>query len=1261
MPSTACFLRPIAIVLLLLALAASSPAQIKSSSITGSITDQSGALVPNASVTVTNEETNVEIRVTTNAAGEYTVPYLGAGRYTVVISAAGFQTYRTTGITIGTGTIARADATLLTGSVATSIEVQAGAAVLQTESATVQGSVNSNVISLVPNINNNPIYYATLQAGVVPDPKMYVSSRLGVGYGDRQAMSSVRINGGQMGSNDVQLDGVSVLGAAWHETTVVPDRDTLQEVRVTTNTFAADQGNGQGLISMITKSGTNQYHGTLRYRLRNETLNANGFSNNLRGIARAKYRLNEGGGTFGGPVIIPKVFNGRDKLFFFASYSRLDHSDPVIYQARVPTDLERKGDFSQTLVADNSGRPVPVQIFDPFSARPYQGSPNVFIRNPFPGAVVTNQDPFGVKLVQSYPVANNPPTDAFSNNNYMFRGSAPTVRQSMSSRIDFHPAPANSLYLSGGFSKGSISQPNRWGPDAKFGNYVYPGVTDDENPYAAVGDTWIVDPTTVVDLRYGLTRISTNSSYPVGSGFNYSEYGMPPEVQALSALYGTAPSVGNLGGPIASLNSDGWARKRERQTNHAITGSATKTLSRWTLKAGGEYRVYLGNWQDLRYATPNLSMANHNGQLGGLSGGNSSLITDPALRGIGFVSAFTGVGGYEIPAGTSTRPALASKYIAFFTQNDWKATDRLTVNLGLRYEIQPGPTERYNRISGIDLTRDNPYTEGVSFLSPQGAFGRIAFPGTETYSRNLWDTQWLNISPRVGAAYRLGQSLVIRTGYGRVYIPSNTGFNANGLIYGTGPYSGGSQASPYGVAPNGVPVGRFSNSQNTIIIPAPGANQAAALYGNNNASLSVDLIPRNYKNGVSDQWNFFIERRFKGSWLIGAGYVGSHGSDLAWRGFPLAGTFSIPDSTLQTWRAGWLASNGLNDPANAQFPNPMPALVGKASGPIGSATVSALNLQKPYLSLLNQTVLRNNVVTSYNALQLRAEHAYANGFTAMFNYTWSKATGITGGSGGSSYAESQAAGIGTSSTGGVDFRNLQNNHGYLGYDITHRFVGVFSYDLPFGRGKTFDFSNPVLRAIAGGWQIGGVVTLQGGQPFGPNCGGLNGRCFEVPGQPVEVPAELQRWYDGKTSVTLPDGRIVTPGAFTFLKWNPDRFAPPIVQFPNGNYQVDQYWAGATAMYVGGLRTPGFYNTNLTVNRQFRIVEGVNLEFLAEATNAFNQTNFNPNAVNAGVGAILVANPATNAKVGQNSNANGGTLGTSFYEPRQISLSLRLRF
>ncbi len=1235
-------------------------AQIRSSSITGVVTDPSGAVVPNATVIVKNVETNISIQAKTTGAGEYTVPYLAAGRYSVSVEAPGFQAYRKTDIVMGTSTTVRVDASLATGSLATAIEVRADAAALQTENSTVQGSVNQNVIANIPNINNNPLYYATLQAGVIADPKMYNSKVMGVGFQDRQAMSFMRINGGLMGTNDVQLDGISVQGAAWHETTVVPDRDTLQEVRVTTNSFAADLGNGQGLISMITKSGTNNFHGTLSYRMRNEALNANGLSNNMLAIRRPKYRVNEGGGTIGGPVIIPKVFNGKDKLFFFASFSRITHADPVNFLTRVPTERERKGDFSMTKVADNSGNPVPVQLFNPFTATPYQGSDQVFQRMPYPNSIIQNPSPYGLKILQAYPMPNSSPTDAFDNNNYRFTGSTPTARNALSTRLDYRLGEKNSIYLSGGRSSGSVTQPNAWG-DSPFVYMNFPGQTVDDNPYASVGDTVTLNPTTVLDIRYGATRISTSSAFPAGTGFDYSAYGMPASVQALVAMSGTATSIGNFGGPIANLNSDTWRRKKEAQLNHALTGSATKIVSHWTLKAGGEFRVYLGNWQDLLYATPLLNASNNNGELGGLSGGNSSLITDPALRGISFASALTGVGGYTLQAGTTTKPALAAKYLAFFSQNDWKATSKLTINLGLRYEVQPGPTERYNRASSLDLARANPYTTGLSSPNPLAGLGYLAFPGKDGYSRNLWDTEWNNISPRVGVAYQLTPATVMRGGYGRAYTPSNTGFNANGLVYGTGPFSGGAQSIPYGLAPNGVPIGTFADPQSTLVVPAKGAVQDPSLYGNSNASLSVDLFNRKYRNGVVDQWNFFIERSFGRAWVVSLGYVGSHGTDLPWRLFPLSGDWNIPDSTLQQYRAAWIASNGLTNPASVQIPNPLTQLVGKAAGSISGANLSVINSQKPYLALLGQTYLGNQGMSNYNALQFKVERAYSNGLQVMFNYSWSKATGLVGGSGNASYAESQVAGIGTSASGGTDYRNLDNNRGYLGYDIPHRVVAVVSYLLPTGKGKMLDPGNSVLRALAGDWQLGTVVTLQSGQPWGPNCGGMNGRCNVVDGESEELPANLQGWYDGKTSVTLPNGHIITPGKFQYLKWNPDRFAPPIVQFPNGKYAVDQYFWASTSKYVDGLRTPGFQNVNLTINRQFRFTERLRMELLGEATNLLNTTSFNPNAVNGSVSPVLVANAATNTKVGQNSNVNHGSMGLNLFEPRQITLSLRLRF
>ena len=1261
-------------------LAGSALGQVKSSAITGAVTDPSGALVPNADVVVVNQQTNIQVAVKTNTAGEYAVPYLESGQYSVTVKAQGFRTFRKTDIVMGSGTTLRVDVALVTGSLETTIEVKADAIALQTESATVQGAVDQNIIQNIPNINNNPLYYATLQAGVVPTVSMYNPNVLGVGYADRIQMSAMRINGAPVGTNDVQLDGISVQGAAWHEATVMPNRDAIQEVRVVSNTFAADQGYGQGLIQMTSKTGTNQLHGSANYRLRNEDLNANGMYNNMMGIPRSKYRLNEYGGTVGGPVIIPKLFHGKDKLFFFASYERLNHQDPVNYLGNVPTDAQRQGDFSQTLVRDYNGNPIHVNIYDPFSAAPYQGSSQVFIRQPYPNAVITNPDPFGVKMLQAYPEPNHTPIDAFNDNNYSFSGEQPTTRNNLTTRLDYRVNDRQSIYLSGGVQNGSVTGTNVWGNSPFYNG----GANEsDDNPYAAIGDTITLNPTTVVDVRYGVARTNAAYGFPSPSGsFDYSAYGLPASLQSLVAIPGAALNIGswntygmsptNSAG-LGDLNNDGWLRKNEHQTNHDLAGSVTKILGKWTLKAGGEYRVYLGDWVDLTHATPAIGIWQANApssEFGNIGGGNinsAPYVTSNAQMGMDIATPLIGAAGWDLSPGANAAPALASKYGALFTQNDWKVNDKLTVNLGLRWEVQPGPTERYNRESSVDLTAVSPYAQGLSIPgSPLASLGSMVFEGVGT-SRNLWNAQWNNFSPRLGVAYRLNNALVLRGGYGRTFAPSNTGFNANGLYYGTAPYAPGSAGIPFGVTnQNGVPVGQFQDLQNTRYIPAPGAAQSPVLYGDVNGALSVDLATKNgtFKNGQVDQWNFFLEHSFGKNWLVSAGYVGMHGANLPWRGYQLNGMWTIPESTLQGWRNQWVASNGTFNPAQVQVPNPIPALIGQASGASGNGTLPAWEVGQPYQGLLGQTIMAQVGTVNYNALQLKLQHAYANGLEMMLNYTWSKALGIGGGPGNSTYAESQVgSGVANTETaqGGSDYSNLQNNYGLMSYDIPQRIVGVLTYNLPTGKGQKLDPGTPLLRGLVGGWQIGTVVTLQSGQPWGNNCGTMNGRCDVAPGEPLEVPTALQHWYNGSTSVTLPDGRTITPAANTFLKWNPDYWTVPMVQFPNGSWATDQYTSGTTSAYMGQLRTPGLANVNLTINRKFHLKERAELQFLAEATNAFNRTNFNPNAVQGGFSAVTTPDPSTNLKVGENASIGAGSFQPNFLAPRQITLSLRLQF
>jgi hypothetical protein len=1255
----------LAAVLGLFLIAGSGMAQVKSSTVTGIVTDASGAVVPNATVLVTNEQTNVALPSKSNGAGEYTVPYLEAGQYSLTVTATGFQTSRKTGIVMGTATTVRVDVALVTGTVATTVEVKANAAALQTENATVQGAVTTNIIESIPNINKNPIYYASLQAGVVPDSQSLSKSTLGVGFTDRRDLSAIRINGAELGTSDVQLDGVSIQGSGWHEMTVMPDPDALQEVRVTTNNFTAETGDAQGVIAMATKSGTNQFHGDLNYFLRNEALDANGMTNNLEGIKRPVYRLNQGGGSIGGPVIIPHVYNGKDKLFFFVDFMRLAHSEPDNVLTTVPTDLQRAGNFSQTMVAGTSGQPVPVNLYNPFTAVPLSGNSTVVQRSIYPGAVITNPSQYGVALLKAYPEPNATPTDPFGDNNYRFTGTIPEYRNALVTRVDYKLNAKNSLYATGGISFGSITQPNQWG-NSQFISMNWGGNTNDKNPYASIGDTYIVSPTMVIDVRYGLTHINTQSSIPDTTGFNYTQWGMPANVQPLIAVGGTSMEVSNFGGPIANLNMDMWDRKHEHQLNHDITGSVTKMAGRWTFKAGGEFRVYLSNWRDLVDATPYLSQGRSanasTAQYANLNGGSSSLVTNPANAGIPFADLLTGVGGYTLVPGCGLIPAIAAKYAALFSQNDWKVTNRLTINLGLRWEVQPGPTERHNNVSDFDPNQPNPYAAGVSLSNPLGGMGIVAFPGVNGQIRNMWNTQWDNFSPRVGVAYQLTSNTVLRGGYGRSYVPSNTGFNANGLIYGTLPFAGGAEAIPYGLSPNGVPIGTFDQPGNTLVTGGEGAVQSPYIYGNGEGSLSVDLFPQNYPNSRVDQWNFFVERTLGHAGKVSVGYVGSRGSDLAWRNFQLNGTWAIPNSTLQSYRAAWIASNGAADPAQTPIANPLPALIGMAQGTIGNATIPAIDAQMPYLALLGQTIMGSAGITNYNALQVTIQHAYSNGLTLLGSYVWSKSTGLTGGPYSSNYVESQASGgAATGGIGGIDYANLNNNRGLQSYDIPQRLVATVSYRLPFDKGQKFAPGNKFAQMLASGWRVASVVTLQSGEPWGPNCGGMDGRCDIVPNEPMYVPKNLQHFYDGHTSVTLPDGRVITPAAFSYLLYNPDRYAAPVVQFPNGTSSVDQYWYGQTAMYPNGLRTPGLANVNLSIQREISIRERLRLLFAAEATNAFNRTNFLPSAMNGGGGAVTQADSATHTAVGMNSSISTGSLNPGFYDPRQITLSLYLRF
>jgi hypothetical protein len=1022
-------------------------------------------------------------------------------------------------------------------------------------------------------------------------------------------------------------------------------------VRVISNNFSAEYGRGQAVISMSTKSGTNAFHGQGVYMMRHEGLDANSFSNNAQGIPKREFRVNDAGGSIGGPIL-------RDKLFFFSSYHGLRNNQNSTQLQTVPTALERVGNFSQTFIRDENGNPVPARIFDPFNV--VQEGPDLYRRVEIPNAIITNADPFALRMYSFYPLPNRTPDDVYNTNNFEATTVTTVRRHSSNNRVDFRHAK-HSLYGSGGISWAEILTPRPFGT-APFNDAA--GIRGDKNPYFQMGDAIVVSPTVVVDVRYGLSRINTKNLSGNKDGFDdYQGFGTPTNVQAIMALPGAAPVVspngymgGNGGGSNWSAVSAGtFGTKREFQTNHSLTGSITKVRGRWNHKAGVEFRNLLSNYWDLEQASVAIpspfahSGGNFNFQYTTASGGVASLVTTNAQRGVNAAAMLLGSGVWWIRPGANVQPALSQKYFAVYSQNDWRASSKLTINLGLRWELQPGPTERFNRMSAWDFEATNAF----------GTKGAIAFPGVDGYSRNLWDTTYDNWGPRVGAAYSVSDRTVVRGGFGITYLPSNTGYFSGPTDYGSANFSAGVTQTAYGTSPRGVPVIRFSDP--APIAPAIGGDPTAPqVYG-----IGEARFDRHFKNGQARQWNVFIERSLFKNWMASIGYTASVSRNLFNRSYPIQNLQSIPAETLAQWRDQYIASNGTLNPSTQLVPNPFQPATGPLlpfAGALGAATIARQNTLYPYPLLIgsNAAVDRSGATADYHAMVLRVSRRFAGGVMMDATYTWSKEIDNT-----DNMEDNQNFNAGGGARGNNHSLTDPKLNRRLGYsDVPHRLVGTFLYDLPFGKGQSLEAPSAWLRAIAGGWQVGGSLIWQTGFPIavtGASDGAALTRPDRVDGVPIVLPENLWGWYDGRTPVTLPSGRVITPPARTYLKYNPDAFAGRVVTTPNGRIVADQFWYGNAAITYDEFRTDNRFNIDMSIRRAFDITSGVQLEFGLDAMNILNHTQFS-GSYNGGLGGtVTTANPALGLVPGMGNSNSYGTRMMGTFNPRQLQLRTSLRF
>ena len=727
------------------------------------------------------------------------------------------------------------------------------------------------------------------------------------------------------------------MGGGYNEASVVPNTEGLQEVRVISNNFSAEYGRGQAVIAMSTKSGTNAFRGQGVYMMRHEGLDANSFSNNAQDIPKREFRVNDAGGTVGGPII-------RNKLFFFSSYHGLRNNQKSTQLMTVPTALERVGNFSQTFIRDEAGNPVPARIFDPCNV--VQEGPDLFRRVEFPNAIITNPDQFALRMFSYYPQPNRTPDDVF--NTEQLRGHDRRRSGGTARTTAWTSAQGSTRSTAAAASRTPRS--SRRGRSARRRSTTRDGVRGDKNPYFQIGrrDRRQLDPGARRPIRASAGS-TPRTSPATRKDSTTTHVRRAVEPSPLILFPGVAPNVnpngygGGQGGGSnwSAMTTGNFNTKREFQTNHSVTGSVTKVRGKWVHKAGGEFRNLLSNYWDPEQGSVAMPSpfahagGNFNFQYTTASGGVASLVTTNAQRGVNAAGMLLGTGVWWIRPGANVTPAFSQKYFAFYSQNDWRPTPKLTINLGLRWEVQPGPTERFDRMSSWD-------SHGAERIRHSG---RDRVPRR----RRLQPEPVGHRGRQLGSAHRhrvsLNERTVLRGGFGITYLPSNTGYFSGPTDYGSANFSGGVTQTAYGTNPRGVPVIRFSDP--APIAPAIGGNPAAPqVYG-----IGEARFDRHFQNGQARQWNIFLERSLGNRWTASVGYRASVSRNLLNRSFPIQNLQSMPADTLAPWRQQYIDSNGTLNPATQLVPNPFQPSSGPLlpfAGALGAATIARQNTLFPY-------------------------------------------------------------------------------------------------------------------------------------------------------------------------------------------------------------------------------------------------------------------------------------------------------------------------
>ncbi|MBS1854426.1 MAG: carboxypeptidase regulatory-like domain-containing protein [Acidobacteria bacterium] len=1212
-------------------------AQTNRGAISGTVTDQSGSVVPGASVTITNTGTNESRKITTGAAGTYSALDLDPVTYKVEVEMQGFKKAAVENVKVDTASTTAVNVTLQTGSVDTQVTVSAEVAMLNVESGTTSSTVTSRELQDVPLVNRSVLDLAMVQPNVSGDPgsenPLMVSETTCPGC-------NISVNGGRPLNTLMMADGTNNTGVSLARTMVSFSPETVQEFTVQTTAFSAEYSTtGGGVISATTKSGTNNFNGAVLWYNRNPDVAAAPWTNAATNRPYPTLKYNQFSLTAGGPVYIPKVYNGKNKTFWFAGFEpnyRRDHLDQY---GLMPTDGMRTGDFSG-LVNTNSGW-LPQSVVDRF-----QGTAPTAVAPATGGSVIyqqynlTGNNQFVPITLCTATITTNcqPAYLPFPGNKIPAQYLDASAQKAMQ-----YIAPAGAYYLNSNGLISNISSPRRLQQDEKRYTIRVDQIVSDKDrlnvrytatPIVKIQDTpvsttqasgeysWakqamlaytrMISPTVLNDLRLNYTRGRFSNTlapeWDINTGNNLNTIlGLPSLTRGgVPGLNGLFPgsALGGGGSNATGLGGGGSTSVEDREERYALTDIFYKSHGTMSLKFGFDFSHALQNVLPL--------YASMGGQYNFSTIQTNSNGTSTGTAGSPFASFLLGV----VNSTVTLRNAQIPYYYRWnsysgFVQNDWKVRPNLTLNIGLRYGVQMPRTEKYDNQGVFNLDMINTFPLATPLKLQDGTVVNsvqapaFAFSGRGGNSRYMTPTDYKNFEPRFGFAWSprflADHRVTLRGGYGLSHAPISGARRLPGPDFGS--TVGFTTTIPSQTAnPNYVM--RLGENPPLVVpqTPAQVINAPASGLVTNNSlyyqGIGGFAVSPNYHTPYIQNWNLTISWQANPTTTMEIGYTGLKGTRLF-----------MPNENINP------KNSPLLDAQNAAAVNPT-ATIADPLGRINPATGAKLTVQNgslgsPYLGFSSLYLLYD---ASANSIRhggyVSVQHRVARGLTFTANYTWAKSIDDASNSGGD---KNILTAVGGQTDGQVAFgypRYLDRS--VSTFDQRHTINGTVIYDLPVGRGRLLlNNAWKPLDALVGGWTVSGIERLNSGFPYLPYLSDSNqiGDLTHTarPDMLAGVPLVNPLW-----SSTCPVGNGCQPYV------NPAAFMRPPLGRP-----------GSAPRTLDGVRGPWAQYLDVSVQKSFKLGESGRrrLQFRADALNLLNHPIFRVYPNNGG-GADFMGAPST---------------------------------